>query len=445
MIGGRWDSLVYSAAVVLPRLPAFLLLPAIASALSLSDMGILATAWVFIELFQTFAGMGLKASLGRYFPLAQELGQRREILSIALSGILAGGLAMGLITWAAYAWPLTRGLVQFFQVIDIRVFSTLLLASMVGNLASAFTIYFRAERRAWAFLSASLIGALAELGLCVALLATGRISLLNLLLVESLKQAAMLVFIAYMARRDWGFAFSAKTLKTMAGFGIWLVPVGLGEWLVGSSDRFWLGQHGDLDKVGIYGFLYKFAMPLGVLLTGSLMNLHSQLYRMPDDQGLGYTRERLAVYLGRSGFMMLGYAVLIPVAFHLAARFYPIFPAAYLSGLAAFPLMVAILYAFYWGKYYAMYLEYRYRTRALTAALTLAAAASMILIPLAIRLCQYKGWDVITGTAYGALSAQLLSLAFLGRLAALPGGRSSAARGLAFVAACVAASWLMGQ
>ncbi len=443
MTAKRWDNLVYSAAVVLPRLPAFLLLPAIASVLSLSDMGKLATCWVFIELFQTLAGMGLKASLGRYFPIATESADRREILTIALTGILAGGLALGLLAWAAFSWPLLRGQIHFLQAIDLSIFSALLAASMIGNLASTFIIYFRAEQKAWAFLLASLIGALAELGLSLALLKTGRVSLLNLLLVECLKQAAMLAFIAHQGRRDWGLAFSRKTLKTMYAFGIWLVPVGLGEWLVTSSDRFWLGQQGNLSKVGVYGFLYKFAMPLGVLFTGSLMDLHARLYRMGDAEGLAFTQDRLAKYLGRSGFLMLGYALLIPAAFRLLTRFHPVFPPAYLDGLAAFPLMVAVLYTFYWGKYYAMYLEYRFRPRALMLALTMAAAASMISIPLSIRLCLAQGWDVLAGTAYGALAAQLLSMAFLERLAGLPGGRASVARGLAFVAACVAASCLM--
>lgn len=444
MTAKRWDGLVYSAAVVLPRLPAFLLLPAIASVLSLSDMGKLATSWVFIELFQTLAGMGLKAALGRYFPIAVESAERREILTVALSGILAGGLALGLIAWGAFAWPLARGQIHFFQVIDPRVFSALLGASMIGNLASTFIIYFRAEQKALAFLMASVIGAAAELGLSLALLKTGHVSLLNLLLVECLKQAAMLAFIAHQGRRDWGFAFSRKTLRTMYAFGIWLVPVGLGEWLVTSSDRFWLGQQADLGKVGVYGFLYKFAMPLGVLFTGSLMDLHARLYRMDDAEGLRFTQDRLARFLGRSGMLMLGYALLIPAAFHALMIFHPVFPAAYMRGLAAFPLMVAVLYTFYWGKYYAMYLEYRFRAKALTAALTLAAAASMILIPLAIRLCLANGWDVLAGTAYGALAAQLLSMGFLGRLAGLPGSRANGIKGLVFVAACMAASWLWG-
>src|SRR5690606_14590021 len=267
MAAARWDNLVYSAAVVLPRLAAFLLLPAIASVLSVSDMGKLATSWIFIELFQTLAGLGLKAALGRFFPRATEPARRREILTISLCGNLAGGLVLGLATWAAFALPFSRTRIHFFDSIDYPVFAALLGTSVLGNLASTFIIYFRAEQRAWAFLAASVIGAGIEACLAVGLLAAERLSLLNLLLIECLKQAAMLAFIAYQGRKDWGFAFSRQTLKTMAAFGIWLVPVGLGEWFVNSSDRFWLGQQGDLDLVGVYGFLYKFAMPLGILFT----------------------------------------------------------------------------------------------------------------------------------------------------------------------------------
>lgn len=443
MAAARWDNLVYSAAVVLPRLPAFLLLPAIASVLSLSDMGKLATSWVFIELFQTLAGLGLKAALGRYFPMASEPARRREILTISLCGNLAGGLVLGLVTWAVYALPFSRARIHFFDSIDYPVFAALLAVSVLGNLASTFIIYFRAEQRAWAFLTASLIGAGIEAALVVGLLAAGRLTLLNILLIECLKQAAMLAFIAHQGRKDWGFEFSRKTLKTMLVFGVWLVPVGLGEWFVNSSDRFWLGQHGDLDLVGVYGFMYKFAMPLGILFTGGLMDLHARMYRMEGAAGLEFGRLRLHGFLVRSGALSLAYAVSVPAAFLALMEIRPIFPAVYLTGLAAFPIMAAVLYAYYWGKHYAMVLEFHFRTRALMAALTLAAAASLVLIPLAIHLCLASGWDVLTGTAYGALAAQLLSVAFLGRLAGLPGGRAQAAKGLAFIAACAAASSLM--
>src|SRR5690242_1936145 len=90
----RWDNLTYSAAVVIPRLPAFLFLPLLATVLPVAEMGRLATAWVAIELFQILAGMGLKASLGRFFPLATDPARRREILTLSLFGNLGGGLLM---------------------------------------------------------------------------------------------------------------------------------------------------------------------------------------------------------------------------------------------------------------------------------------------------------------------------------------------------------------
>ncbi len=443
MTARRWDNFIYSAAVILPRLPAFILLPAIATALSLADMGKLASSWIFIELFQTMAGFGLKAALGRYFPMASEPSHRREILTIALSGILGGGLVLGLLTWVCFAWTAVRMHIHFFQAIDYNVFAALLAASIIGNLTSTFIIYFRAEQKAWAFLMASAIGAVVDFGLSLTLLLTGRLTIFNLLLLECLKQAVMLAFIAFKGRQDWGFAFSSKTFKTLFTFGLWFVPVGIGEWIVSSSDRFWLGQQGDMSLVGVYGFLYKFAMPLGILFTGSLMDLHARLYRMHGDEGLQFIHSNLSQYLFRAGWMMLAYSILLPALFLLMSRFHPIFPAVYLTGLAAFPIMVATLYVYYWGRFFGMVLEFNYHTRALMQAITLAAAASLILIPLAIRFCVTSNWNILFGTAYGALAVQLLSMSLLGRFSRYSGAWVEARKGVLFISACIFASFIL--
>lgn len=173
------------------------------------------------------------------------------------------------------------------------------------------------------------------------------------------------------------------------------------------------------------------------------MDLHARMYRMEGEAGLEFGRVRLEGFLVRSGALALAYGISIPAAMSAVMAIRPIFPSIYLTGLAAFPIMAAVLYAYYWGKHYGMILEFHFRTRALMAALTLSAAGSLVLIPLAIRICLARDWDVLAGTAYGALAAQLLSVAFLGRLAGVPGGRAQAAKGLAFIAACAAASSLM--
>ncbi len=439
----RFDKWIYSAALVLPRLPGFLMLPIIASILSLKEMGILASSWVFIELFQTLAGMGLKAALGRYFPMAQTAQSRHEILTITLGGMLLGGLALSAITFGIFSLPIFNQSISFLQSIDYKILCTLLIAAMIGNLSSTFIIYFRVEQKAWGFLFASLIGGIFELGLFIFLYKIGKISLLNLLGIECLKQFAMLVFIALSARKDWGLAFSKNSCLSMLHFGLWLMPVGLGEWFITSSDRFWLGQHGDLGPVGIYGFMYKFAMPIGILFTGGIMDLHAQLYRMNEKEGLTFTNEKLKLFLSRSGLFILGYALIIPIAMFFILKIRPVFPAIYSTGLPIFPILIAILYVFYWSKYYSMVLEFKFKARSLTLTMVLSALASLALIPMTLYLFKIFNWNILIGAAIGSLLAQLLALTISAKLAKLEGSSKHFLKGSLFIFFCLIFSWAL--
>ena len=446
-MSAKRDSALYSAAFVLPRLPGFLLLPAYAAVLSLGDMGRLATCWIFIDLFQTLAGLGMKQALGRYFPLAEGERRRRETLSAAVLGSIAGGaLAAGLAT-AVFALPAFRGRIHFLAEIDSRLFAYLLLASMLGNLSSTLVLYFRAQRKAGAYFVAGCLGMLLELGAAGTLLLLGKISLGNLLAVECLKQGATLAFVAWHGRADLRPAWARETWTPMVRYGLWLVPVGLCEWIALSSDRFWLGQLAGMGSVGVYGFFGKFAAPLAVLYTGGIMEFHSQVYFMRGEEGLEFTRGRLEAYLVRAGALSLAAAALFPVGVHLAARYWPAFPTAYLPGVKVFPLLIAAGFVVFWGKYYGTVLEYQYRTRAVLVSLGLGAAAGALLAPLLIRASLILGLDVLAGAAVSLLLACLSATVAMGGMARLGGGGIQAAKGGAVVAGCLVcylALWAFG-
>lgn len=440
----RWDSLGYAAAVVLPRLPAFLFLPAIANALSVGDMGLLASSWVFLELFQTLAGMGLKAALGRFFPLA-EGAARNTVLTASLYGIAAGGAALGLCAAGLRAWPAAGAALPFLGALGDDAFAALLASAFLGNLASALLIYLRAEQKAIAFLSVSAIGAAVEACFLAVLWATHRFTLAHLLGLEAVKQGVILLCIAVPARKDLAPNASFPELRRQLAFGLWFVPIGLGEWFITGSDRFWLGKLGGLADVGVYGFLYRFAMPLSVLFAGGLLDAHARLYKFAGQEGEGLAEGLLTRYLMRSGAIVAAYALLFPAALWLAGRKAGLFPPAYLSGLPAAPLMAAVLFALYWGKYYGTILEYRMRARALMAAQLGVAAASALLIPAGILIFSARGGNVLCGSALGALAAETLGIIALGRLAGTRGGLRAMVAGAATLAVCLAAAaaWAM--
>jgi O-antigen/teichoic acid export membrane protein len=316
----------------------------------------------------------------------------------------------------------------------------LLTAAVLGNLVSALFVYLRAERKALTFLCISAAGAALETSLLSTLLSGHRFSLPVLLGVEACKQGFLMLCIAAVARRDLSRLPAWRELARQLAFGLWFIPIGLGEWFITGSDRFWLGKLGSLDDVGVYGFTYRFVMPLSVLFAGGLMNAHARLYRFSGAEGEPLARELLSVFLKRAGLLTAAAAALLPAALWMAGRRFHLFPEAYLDGLPAAPLMAAVIFALYWARYYAAILEYRLRARALMFAETGIALLSAALIPAAIVCARNLEGSVLCGAALGALAAKGIGIAVLARLARLRGGWRSPAAGLATLAACLALS-----
>lgn len=442
MTGSGRDGLIYSVSLVLPRLPGFLFLPFFAARLSFAEMGVLATCWIFMDLFQHFAGLGMRQALGRFFPLAETLRDRREVLTTALWTACAGGVAASLLTWAAWSLPALRGSLEFLSALDGRLLASLLAASSLGNLSSTLVVYFRAERRPWAFLAAGAAGAAVEMALVGALLAGEGLRVADLMAVEAVKQAVILLWVAWLGRRDLAPAFARERWAALLPFALWLVPVGLCEWAVLSADRFWLGQLEGLDPVGVYGFFARFATPLSVIFTGYLMEMHSFLFAMRGGEGIAFVRDRLERFLLRGGCLALALSILFPAAYRAAEALWPEFPRGYAAGLPVFPILVAGLYAIIWGRYYGAALEYRFRARAVLFALGLSAAASTVLLPAAIAACRHLGWSVLAGAAAASLLAILAGTAAQGAMAGIGEGGSGRqiALGSAFLLGCLAVS-----
>lgn len=439
----RRDGILYSASLVLPRLPAFLLLPVYAARLSLAEMGVLATCWIFMELFQALASLGMRQAVGRFFPLADSLPKRRQVLTTALAVTFAGGAATALLSFLAFSLPALRARLEFFDSIDAKLLLLLLLASALGNLSNTLVVYFRAERRPWAFLLAGASGAAIEAGIALSLLATDSLTVPNLLAAECAKQAVILLLVAWQGRRDLVPAYSGETWGTMARFAVWLVPVSLLDWTAISADRFWLGQLAGMDPVGVYGFFARLVTPLAVLFSGALMEMHSRLYAMQGAGGQEFLARRLDRFLVAGGAACVALSLLFPPAFRWAAGQWPGLPAGYVAGVHVFPLLLAVMYAQYWGKYYGAALEYAFRTRAVLFGLGLSAAVAMALTPVLLHAFR----DPLVAAAAAALAAVLAGMAAMAARADLGGFGSGTRRlvsGGTALAGCLASYLLWG-
>jgi O-antigen/teichoic acid export membrane protein len=437
MTGAGRDGLLYSASLVLPRLPSFLLLPLLATRLSFAGMGLLTTCWIFMDLFQNFAGLGMRQAVGRFFPLAATPPERCEVLTTALSATLAGSAVCAVLAVLAWSVPVLRGSLAFLSALDLRLLITLVLASSLGNLSSTLIVYFRAERRPLAFFAASLCGALVELAGLLVLLRGKTLEVADLMAVEAGKQAVMLLLVGWQGKADLRPAVSGARFASLWAFSMWLVPVGVCDYLAQVADRFWLGELEGLGPMGIYGFFARFATPLGVLYGGAVMEMHSRLFALRGEAGADFARERLGRFLRRAGWTALGVSAAFPLAYRLGESLWPSFPKGYGTGLALFPVLIAGVYLLYWGRHYGAVLEYRFRSKAVLLGLGLSALAACVLIPSAILACRRLGAPVLEGTALAALVSIGAGTVTLGWLARLGGNAKDIARGAAFLAGCL--------
>ena len=398
------DTFGYTFAVVLARLPPFLFLPFFASALAPAALGHYLTAAILADLVQSLSSLGMVQALFRFFPKAEGPADRRALLGTALvTGIAGAGLTAGMF-FIAYAIPTVRGALEAFRNLPPRPFALALLAGVFICLTSVLNASLWAQQRSRAFLAAFGGGAALEMALSGAMVAAHAVSLERMLAIECAKDAAVLLAVAWMVRKDLTLRFDASRFRELFRFGAWFMPMGLFSWMLLSTDRFWLGQAASMADVGVYGFFYKFASPATVLFQGYIISLNSGLFRTQAGEVPALMRNALRAYLKRAGGLLVVAALLFPAAAWFAIRGRAWLPEAYLRGLKAYPILLASAYLYFWAAHYAALLDYRLRSRRQLEFMACAAAANFLLCPLAIFLGRRLGVEPLSAVPYAYLA-----------------------------------------
>jgi O-antigen/teichoic acid export membrane protein len=397
------DALTYTGAIALARIPAFLFLPIFAAFLSPRQMGQYITAWLCIDLLQTLAGMGMIQSLGRFFPVAQTPLQRKEVLSTAIFTTLASSFGLAILAGIFYSVPSSRQLWQFLSSINSLQVTLILLAAMLTNITGLFLVYLRAEQKALAFFAVLMGTTVIEVAGTFYLIQFRCINLSGILSVECLRLFGLVCVLLYISKRDIAFIFSRSQWQIMFSYGIYLVPAGLFIWVLFSIDRFWLGQLAGLDQVGVYGFFYKFVMPVNLLFQGYIMSLDSQLFKLKIPEGEKLITKALRHYLFKAGILVITVSLMLPYCLKIGLHFYPKLPIEYFQNLSIFPLFMATAYVYYWGVHYASLLDLRLRSRRQFTIMGLSALLNFGLCFVMIQFGPSFGLSVLTSAAISNL------------------------------------------
>ncbi len=405
------DALTYTGAIALSRIPAFLFLPIFAAFLTPLQMGQYISAWLCIDLLQTLAGLGMVQALSRFFPLAQNSLHRKEIFSTAFFTSATGGIGLSLLAGIFFCIPSLRQLWNFLPTINNLQVTLILLAVNLTSTTSFLLVYLRAEQKALAFLCALLGSTAIEVLGTFSLLHFHHVHLSGILSVECIRLASLAIVLLFLAKQDLALVFSKPQWKSMFHYGIYLVPAGLFVWVLFSIDRFWLGQLAGLEQVGVYGFFYKFVMPINLIFQGYIMSLDSQLFKLNISEGEVLVCKALKQYLIKAGILIILVSLMLPSALKIGLYFYPKIPQIYFQNLTLFPIFMATAYIYYWGVHYASLLDLRLRSRRQLVLMGLSALLNFILCFVLIHFGPSFGLSVLMAAALSNLiSASFFTL-----------------------------------
>jgi O-antigen/teichoic acid export membrane protein len=406
------NTLGYTAAIVLSRLPPFLFLPILAAALPPSELGHYLTALILADLVQGLSALGMVQALFRYFSKAEGAEDRKDLLGTALCLGIAGSTAFVAIFVSAYSVPFIRGSVEAFRNLPPGAFALALTAGVTISLTSILNASLWAEQRSRAFLLTMAGGAVLEAALSGSMVYLHAVSLQRMLAIECAKDAAVAIGVAWCARRDLALRIEWTRLKSLLRFGVWFMPMGIFSWMLQSTDRFWLGQAASMADVGVYGFFYKLATPFTVLFQAYVLSMDSKLFKAEPAEAPHLLHLALRAYLKRAGALLVLAGMLVPAVMWVAIRYYGLVPRIYLSGLKVYPVLLGSIYFYYWAAHHAALMDYRLRSRKQLEFMACASIAAFALCPLAIHLGRRIGIEPLIAVAYANMAgvAVLLGL-----------------------------------
>ena len=172
-----------------------------------------------------------------------------------------------------------------------------------------------------------------------------------------------------------------------------------------------MGQLAGLDQVGVYGFFYKFVMPINLIFQGYIMSLDSQLFKLNIPEGETLVEKALKHYLIKAGILVITVSLMLPYALKIGLHFYPKIPMIYFQNLRIFPIFMATAYVYYWGVHYASLLDLKLRSRRQLVLMGLSALLNFVLCYLLIHFGPSFGLSVLTAAALSNLiSASFFTL-----------------------------------
>lgn len=288
----------YTSGGLLAALAGLVTFPILTRSLSVEDYGLIGLITGTLTMFVAVGKLGIQHSIIRYFVQirAGDGGfDRYQLTSTTLLTALLTGLASVAVWVLASAWVLpafmqTDGLMPMFAVAGLLLLLRLLVSMPIN--------FLRADQRSARAASYQIIQRYAQLLFILALLLTGRVSLLNVLiaLVVSELIACSLIFFAARDLIDWRpGSFSGPLVRSLLVYGFPLMVLETVGQVLRLADRYIIESVHGADALGQYAASYNLSAYLQIIIASGVVQAVRPMYtQLWETEGEAATQRFLA-------------------------------------------------------------------------------------------------------------------------------------------------------
>ncbi|MBD3225032.1 MAG: oligosaccharide flippase family protein [Caldithrix sp.] len=249
-------SAVYTLSTFIQRALGFVLLPVYTSVAYIPDkqsFGDYALVYTFIAFFNIVYLYGMDAAIIRYFFLGRF--KREDVYTSAFTGVLTNAIVLSLTIFLLSDWIAHLLLGQKNLAYLIKIVAGILLADSIGNLPYHIL---RSEERSVVYSLMRIARFFIELALNIVFVVVLRLEVKGILLANLMASLINLLLLLPFQIKYLKGNFSWSAFRTLAAFGLPLLPNGLAYLTVEVSDKILMRILLDKAAVGLYAPNYKF-------------------------------------------------------------------------------------------------------------------------------------------------------------------------------------------
>jgi O-antigen/teichoic acid export membrane protein len=279
-----------------------ILLPILAKTLGVVGYGIWAQILVTIGLLISFVTLNLSAGMVRFLPAEKEKRKIARAIFTVIFTVLFVAVVFALVLFLL-SDPFAKILLKdasasFF----IKIAAFLLVLEALGQTSlESFRIFGQIKR----YSTLIVLQTFLEIGL-VSLLTLSGFGLLGVLIAFLIARSIILLFSLLFIVSYVGFAVPCfGILRSYLVFALPLIPIGLLEVIIASSDRYIIGFFKGSASVGIYSATYNIGLIAGIFIFPIAYILSPTVFKLFDEKKI----EKVKMYLSYS----LKYFLLISI------------------------------------------------------------------------------------------------------------------------------------